>query len=163
MTPPQVHEFAKLVTVFREWVFHSKSDGSDAAMEAVKHLLDLYRAALELPMSAPASGKKTPEVEHAEWRVVVQNIGKRLPVGYYGEIFNPLQVPSEEPVIGDVSDDIGDIYRDLVNGLLAYEQGEIDEAIWRWKFALRNHWGNHATSTIRTLHWWLAENYQFGI
>jgi hypothetical protein len=77
----------------------------------------------------------------------------------YGEVFNPLIVPPEEPVLGSLSDDITDIYRDVVTGLREYEAGRRTQALWEWGFGFQAHWGEHATGAIRALHCWLASNF----
>ena len=76
----------------------------------------------------------------------------------YGEVFDPLTIPSEEPVIGSIADDIIDIYRDVVTGLRAYRLGDLANARWEWAFNFAHHWGEHATGAIRALHAWLAAN-----
>lgn len=81
-----------------------------------------------------------------------------LPLDFYHEVFDPLPFPPEDPVVGSLSDDLADIYRDVVTGLRAYEAGRRAQAVWEWGFNLRAHWGEHATSAIRALHCWLAEH-----
>ena len=55
---------------------------------------------------------------------------------------------------GMVFDDLNDIYRDLMEGVRAYELGAINEAVWVWKWGVDNHWGTHAVSLIKALHWY---------
>ena len=101
-----------------------------------------------------------PEAERVgddEWRAVAVACG-RLPFEFYGEVFDPLPVPPEEPVVGSLADDLCDIYRDVVTGLRAYEAGLRAHAVWEWGFGFRHHWGEHATGAIRALHCWLADN-----
>ena len=73
-------------------------------------------------------------------------------------MFDPLPVPPEEPVVGSLTDDIADIYRDVIPGLREYELGRRAQAVWEWGFGLRHHWGEHATGAIRALHCRLAAN-----
>ncbi|WP_367281435.1 DUF5063 domain-containing protein [Planococcus shixiaomingii] len=68
----------------------------------------------------------------------------------YAMIFDPYQ--DKEPVIGLLSDDVSDIYLDIMRGLLLYKQGDYTEAVWQWKFNFNIHWGKHATSAIHALH-----------
>jgi hypothetical protein len=81
-----------------------------------------------------------------------------LPLTYYSEVFNSNVVPPEDPVIGDLADDIADIYRDLRRGLNLLDAGHTEQAVWEWVFHLKHHWGEHATSAIRALYWYLQEN-----
>jgi hypothetical protein len=73
-------------------------------------------------------------------------------------VFDPLSVPPDEPVVGSLSDDLCDVYREVVSGLREYEAGRRAQAVWEWGFGLRHHWGKHATGAIRALHRWLAAN-----
>ena len=98
------------------------------------------------------------KVSKAEWRVVFTAAG-RLPRDYYSELFDPLVVPGEQPpVIGSLSDDIADIYSDVMDGLRLYQAGNRAAAVWKWRFGVQHHWGAHATGAIRALHSWLATN-----
>ena len=65
---------------------------------------------------------------------------------------------SEDPVVGDLSDDLSDIFRDVTCGLRAFDKGDLDNAMWEWQFGLAHHWGAHATAAIRVLHMWLQTN-----
>jgi hypothetical protein len=110
-------------------------------------------------------GARSDEVESSESarlgdgeRQRAYRASQRIPLDLYGEVFNPTLVPPEEPVIGSIADDLADIYREIAAGLRAYEQGNHAAAAWEWTFGLHSHWGAHATSAIRALHWWLAEN-----
>jgi hypothetical protein len=154
-----VETFAGEAAAFERWLLSGSDRGADAAREALFRLLGLYRAGLELPQAWSAELEGRAEVEvvtDAEWRRAYAAAG-RLPVDYYGEVFEPLVVPPEVPVVGSVSDDLADIYRDVVTGLRAYERGDRAGAVWEWRFGLTSHWGAHATGAIRVLHAWLCE------
>ena len=157
-----VERFAAEAVAFREWARHGSDDGTAAARNALHRILRLYLAGLQLPAESPDELEGTSDtdlerVSRDELRSV-REAAARIPLGFYGEIFDPLPVPPEEPVVGDLADDIEDIYHDVVRGLQAYEQGQHALAVWEWRFHLRVHWGEHATSAIRALHCWLAEN-----
>jgi len=70
----------------------------------------------------------------------------------YLEIFDPYGRTVESPVIGSLSDDIEDIYAELVSGLQCWEAGNQGGALWSWKFGFRWHWGEHVTGALRALH-----------
>jgi hypothetical protein len=78
-------------------------------------------------------------------------------------MFDPLQDPPEEPVVGHTSDDIGDIYRDVARGLALFDSGRRDEAGWEWGFNFRIHWGEHATGAMRAFHAYLAQENPDGL
>lgn len=157
-----IESFAVEVRLFERWLLEATDLQSDAAKEALVRLLALYAAALRLP---PAW---SPDLEHGkdaellsddEWHRAL-NASRRLPLDLYCEVFNPTVVDPDnnKSGVGSLSDDLADIYRDVVTGLRAYERGERAEAVWVWSFLLHSHWGAHATSAIRALHWWLVEN-----
>jgi hypothetical protein len=75
-----------------------------------------------------------------------------LPVGKYSEIFDPSDVPAGEPVVGDVADDLADVYRDLIQGVRLEAAGRPRDALWQWLMNFHIHWGRHAVSALRALH-----------
>jgi hypothetical protein len=156
-----VERFAAEAVAFRAWAAHGTDTGEYAARNALLRITRLYLAALELPPAWSEELADEPDAEQvgdAEWGAVFAASG-RLPLNYYAEVFDPLPFPAEEPpVVGSLSDDIADIYRDVVSGLWAYEVGRRAAAVWEWGFGFRHHWGEHATGAIRALHAWLAAN-----
>jgi hypothetical protein len=103
----------------------------------------------------------TPSVEMADRDNTIYVQASKLPLKYYSEVFNPLPVPGEEPIVGDLADDIADIYKDIRRGLDLLDAGYMEHAVWEWIFHLQHHWGEHATSAIRALHWFLCEQKVF--
>jgi Domain of unknown function (DUF5063) len=155
-----VERFAAEAVAFHEWAITGTDSGADAARNGLVGITRLYLAALELPPPWAEELADQPDAMRVgveEWRVV-HSASARLPLSYYGEVFDPLPFPSEEPVIGDLADDIADIYRDVVSGLREYQAGRRAQAVWEWGFGFRHHWGEHATGAIRALHCLLASN-----
>lgn len=153
-----VDRFAVEAARFREWARNGSDQAEGAAREALVHLTRLYLTALELPSAWSEELADRPDAERVgdeEYRAVAAAC-RRLPFELYGEVFDPLPVPPDEPVVGSLTDDIADVYRDVVTGLREYEAGRRAQAVWEWGFGLRHHWGEHATSAIRALHCWLA-------
>lgn len=154
-----VAAFADRAAAFDRWLIHGTDGGADAVKECLIRLLDLYRAGFDLPPLG-ADELDAEEVERsddAEWRRAYE-ASSRLPLDYYGEVFDPTIVPAEEPVLGSLSDDLADIHRDVMTGLRAYQRGDRAGALWEWSFGLQIHWGAHATGAMRALHWWLVNN-----
>jgi hypothetical protein len=81
---------------------------------------------------------------------------RALPVGLYWEVFDGLEQLPDDPVCGDLADDVRDIYVNVKEGLALYDAGHADEAVWHWRLML-SHWGHHATGAIRALHLYLQE------
>jgi hypothetical protein len=151
---------------FEHWARSGTDTGAEAARNGLIGLVRLYAAALELSPAEDASEvdaesasdvERIEYVDDAEWRAV-RTHAARLPLDYYGEIFDPLPVPPLEPCLGSLSDDIADIYGDVVSGLRKFRAGHENAAVQDWIFGLQTHWGEHATSAIRALHCWLAKH-----
>lgn len=71
-----------------------------------------------------------------------------LPTTYW-EIFDPFT--EEEPVCGDLLDDLSDIRDDLLEGIYDYEAGFINNAVFEWKLLHQAHWGNHVVAAVKAL------------
>ena len=113
--------------------------------EIAGQLARLYAAGLDLPrVAASGDGVHSSVPTLDDW--------KGLSVGYYSVVSDPLQLIDNSVVIGDLRDDLADIYGDLKRGLLLFESGREEEATWDWRFGLRAHWGEHATNALRVLH-----------
>lgn len=67
----------------------------------------------------------------------------------YWEVYNTYE--RDELVCGSLSDDFGDIYKELKTGLMLYEKGHVNNAFWNWKWSFENHWSYHAVDSMRAL------------
>lgn len=142
-----VQEYFELVQRFCSII-----EGLVISEEQIKELLSmlllLYEKALHLPDTEPNdSDIYTDE----EMKVLPLEIGFR---NYYWEVFDPFDEDEEDKLVcGMIFDDLNDIYRDLMEGVRAFKAGDLNEAVWLWKFGVDNHWGTHAVSLIKALHW----------
>jgi hypothetical protein len=160
-----VVRFATEAVAFRDWAARGTDAGEVAARNALLHITRLYLAALELPPAWSEELSDQPDAErigNAEWGEVF-GAARRLPLDYYAAACDPLYDPvvgphADSAGIGSLSDDIADIYRDVVSGLRAFETGRRAAAVWEWGFGFRHHWGEHATGAIQALHAWMAAN-----
>lgn len=76
-----------------------------------------------------------------------------LPFQYYREVYNAFDwKASDEPVEGELHDDLADIYRDLSEGLYIHRHVSPAEAERYWGQSFRYHWGEHATGALRALY-----------
>ena len=61
-----------------------------------------------------------------------------------------------QPGVGDLTDDLTDIYRDLIPGLRAWDEGTdeyLADIVFGWKEPLfASHWGLHAVDALPVLH-----------
>ena len=152
-----IDRFAAEAGRFERWLLDGVDRDAAAAREALMRLLALYRASLDLPSADEVGdGHGAERVSDADYQRAVA-AASRLPLSLYREVFNPAGLEDEESVVGDITDDLADIYSDVASGLRAYEKGDRAVANWEWSFHLHAHWGAHATSAIRALHWWLSE------
>jgi len=153
-----IHTFAEQARAFCGWAT-GLDESEMTAASALARVCSLYVAALSLPhpWSEGLAGKLA-EAEPASGGTQLKT-GRvsQLPFQVYWEVFDPLNNPPGEPVAGDIVDDIGDIYRDVARGLVLYEAGRENEALWEWGFNFRIHWGEHATGAIRALHAFLSQ------
>lgn len=127
--------------------FISENEITEASVAPLTELLmRLYVSASNQPDAQPETIDRlaTGDAERPAVR-----IGDQIPRIYW-EVFDPLE--KDEPVCGDLADDLSDIAADLAIGIEEYEAGRIGNAIHEWKFGLRNHWGSHVVDALRVLH-----------
>jgi hypothetical protein len=149
--PSEVEAFHEVAQRFCAWAEAPPGDSDDDLYWAMRHVADLYAALLAMPGAdhdADAPDRFVDKTEHER----VYDRFKRLPLQYYGEVFDTTKVPPEEPSLGDLADDLLDIYTDVKAGLLHYAEGHIVQAVWQWQFTWGVHWGRHATSALRAMH-----------
>lgn len=148
-------DFASAARSYCNWA--EQADGQQSAkseMQAARrYLAALYAIAVGLP-SYECEWVERP-VSKDEWAEKYARFGA-LPVGYYGSICNPLQVPAGEAALGDLADDLADIWRDLQQGLTIFEDGYRNAAGWQWQDSF-SHWGEHALNALAIIHLWLTQ------
>lgn len=114
----------------------------------------LYASAIQLPNVGPDYLPLIPQVP-ALTRFQEEAVRLRLrsfPFQHYWEVFHTLTTEAEEPCLGDITDDLGDVYRDVKEGMLALELSGRHLAVWHWRSTFSVHWGRHASSALRALH-----------
>jgi hypothetical protein len=151
-----VDRFAEEAAAYERWALHGTDSGAAAAREGLTRIAALYAAGLALPELPFAEGRERggDDVTDEE-RKRVLDAAARLPFDVYGiERFDRSQI-TEENIDGMLSDDVADVYSDVVGGLRAYRDGRRSEAVWQWRLLLEAHWGSHAVRAMRALHDWL--------
>ena len=140
-----VQEYYKLVKRYCS-VVESLVISRENIEELMSILLQLYEKAFHLPNL----DVKDISVKRFEG---VLPLEMDIP-DFYWQVFDPFDNEEEDKVVcGMIFDDLNDIYRDLREGLDEYEIGEIGDAVFDWKDGARGHWGDHAVSLIKALHW----------
>ena len=133
---------------------HQSSSDWEFLHKCASQLAHLYRAAVLLSLS-PADNECDDivgtEISHDQWEVLYHSLGEKLGSHcLYWEVYDPRE--DGDPVAGDLADDLADIYRDVKNGLVAYKDGQINEAVWDWRFTFSSHWGDHLVDALRAIH-----------
>lgn len=114
-------------------------------------LPQLIHEAFLLPAATPDGSFGREDIPDDISETVSQNF-RSLHLAGYWDIFDPLDLEVGEPVFNSLQDDLHDIYRDLKLGLILFEKGQIQNAIWQWKFNFEIHWGAHAVGALRALY-----------
>ena len=108
----------------------------------IAELMEIYKMALVLPDVDPETSD-LPEVR-------IDRIGISFgKYDSYWEIYNPYECDSA--VSGSLSDDFSDIYNELKTGVLLYEEENVKEAVWQWKWSFDNHCCYHIVDALRAL------------
>jgi hypothetical protein len=160
----QLDHFANEARIFCRWATGVDGEPMEAP-EALRRVSSLYAAALDLPVPfTQGMSEDIAEVEPPPGSIrVVAARASELPLQTYWEVFDPIATLREELVAGSIVDDLGDIYRDVARGLVLFESGDRDEALWEWAFNFRVHWGEHAAGALRALHCYLAQENPDGL
>ncbi len=155
-----VNQFADVAAQFCRFIDHRREFGAGAFVRECARLLStLYSLAIELPEVSVGSTETLPPVISHETAVeIARDVGTKLgDYNVYWLVFDPFEVA--EPVAGALSDDLTDIYKDLLEGLSAFQAGSDEhrlEAIWHWRFGFEVHWGRHLVAALGSLHSILA-------
>jgi hypothetical protein len=143
--------FYEYVKEFCSWA-ESEIDKPEVELIKALHLLSrLYSNALMLKTEKFVTEHETISISDEQWNLIFKRFGS-LPFNYYPDIDDITEIETPSTSLGDVADDLADIYRDLKAGLWLYEQGYESEAIYEWKYHFNFHWGIHAVNAMNALH-----------
>ena len=142
--------FAELARGYCAWC-EGATLGPDAESQAAGWVARLYAAALRLPPRDCCYAEDAPELPQAQLDRAKGNLAPFMG-GYYRECFDPDPELDDPPCMGDLGDDLLDIYTDLKHGLLVFDAGDVHDALWHWSFLHRIHWGRHAVGALFALH-----------
>lgn len=81
---------------------------------------------------------------------------KTLPIDEYSVIFDPLEMSPPKPVMATIADDLTDIYRNVMEGLVEYRAGRVQNALWQWHFTYYSHWGRHLSHAQTAIYQYLS-------
>ena len=148
--PSSTPAFAEVAHAFCAWC-EGPSLGVEKEASVAAWLAKLYAAALALPEVESESEEGLPNLPEAALASARENLAC-FNGWYYREFFDPDPTLEDEPVMGDIGDDLLDTYKDIKGGCLLFERGEVAEALWQWSFLHRVHWGRHAVGALFALH-----------
>jgi uncharacterized protein DUF5063 len=148
-----IQSFATVAADYCSWAEAKPRDAATEAAFARRSVAELYRLALDLPNRFCQTNAL--EISHEDWKTVHTRFGA-LPFNYYSACFNPLVVPAEEPVAGDLADDLADIWRDLKPGVVLFEERQVEASAYHWRFNFDVHWARHAIGALYALQAWFS-------
>jgi hypothetical protein len=159
---PNIQRFVNSANHFCE-LLEVQSINSDRWVEQIlKALSELYSSAHHLPDNEISDGtldEESYDVNNNEWKVIFDRVASIFgEQRYYWEYFDPSEPidANNEPVVGDLADDLADIYRDIKPGLCAWDVVNdelLADVVFDWKYPnFGSHWGDHALSAMRVLH-----------
>jgi hypothetical protein len=149
--------FAAAARAFCLWAEAPAGEASRDIRRALELLSELYAAALGIPPSSTEGDEPTSRIDETAWSRV-QDRFAALPFQWYSEAADPLEVPAEETAVGDLAEDLAEIYEDVSEGLRLFDAGREGEAARTWGLFFSSHWGRHAASAIRAIHEWISED-----
>ncbi len=151
--PPAVGDFRELAEGFCAWC-EADTIGARPESTAAFWIARLHAAAYELPEANPDNEQGIPELHAGPLARAERNL---LHFGgtYYRLVFNPDPTGIDEPVVGDVGDDLLDTYKDVKAGCMLFDLGRNQDALWFWSYMHRLHWGQHVVGALTALYWHL--------
>lgn len=160
-------EFSNFIEAAKNFcLFIEKQDNYNAKEFLVltqTHLLTLYQLGRTIPDVGLQSNINVGiDIPNIEMKATLALIGNRVPFSYYASVLNPLDIDSIEGVgIGDLIDDLGDIFEDLKRGIILFDKDDVgakENAVWKFKFDYDNHSGEHCIEALYAIHHYLYGN-----
>lgn len=160
----EVESFAELARRYCTWAEGEMSEVSsaEALEQGAFYLAGLYAAALGLARDTSRfqdsfEDPSTP-VSLANFKVVSDRFAC-LPFQYYWSVDSPfdLSEAAADTSLGDICDDLADVYRELKDGLSLFDSGKRAEAAAFWTFMFNAHWGAHASEGLSAIHRWRSQ------
>jgi hypothetical protein len=118
--------------------------------ELQRLLAELFVAALQL--QSPVGGDEYDvAIPTRDWEAVFAHLCDALPADRYYRA--PARTLDEDALssVGDLADDLADIWRELKEGLVACEHGHPDVAVPIWRSGFDEHWRAHLVDAFCAL------------
>ncbi len=160
---PAIVEFHTAAYEFCHLFQQKPTDKDQWCIQITMSLSRLYAAGHRLPEVNIENSVDIPaefDVSTDEWKAVYGFVSELLGwQKFYRAYFDPTEPiddTEQEPSIGDLADDLADIYRDIKPGLTTWDTNQdefLTSIVFDWKSPLFDtHWGLHAVSALHVLH-----------
>jgi hypothetical protein len=146
---PTVDQFADVARRYCAWI-EDDGDGLIDVIQARRLLAELQLTALGLPDLDGGDHQKI----HKPAPILRERVLRRastVPFQRYWNMFDPLK-EDQQPVCGDLSDDLADIWLDLWEGLYLFDASHRLEANFHWRVLYDSHWGQHLLDAQRAIY-----------
>jgi Domain of unknown function (DUF5063) len=143
-----IHSIISNLESFLQW---AESNSHDMGV-CRQYLLQLM---MDIPVMVDALTDDFSDAEFEcrsfeEWKSDFHRF-RDLPVQYYWVVLDPLEIDSEDTGLGDLHDDMADIYGEIWHGWQAHLNGDDIYALDHWVSSYFDHWGNHAASALHII------------
>lgn len=155
--------FYNSATSYCSKIEKSNSNGIEYLRIIQLELLELYRNALNIPkIDFLTDCEYDNKLDKEEFEKTMNIISNQLDKNrYYWMTLNPTKIETEsEIVLGDLLDDLSDIYKDLKYSLMIYNLNKIDckeIAIFDFKFDFETHWNNHCVNALYGINYFIKQ------
>jgi hypothetical protein len=153
-------KFLKSVRDFCEFIENGKTENYLSFLRLTQtHLQSLYFGGQKLQVVDLNYNLDFKDImTKPQLQIILNGLADRLNNRFYWHVFDPSKENNIEPVCGDLLDDLGDIYKDLKNSLLLFDNGtpaEIECAVWTFKWSFDSHWADHCINATYALHYFI--------
>jgi len=158
----KARDFASNAELFVRWFDRIVSDETSALnMRSLHEILGVLQAAAAR-LTGVAPGDDSEDTFEFDGPSAAGILRRKLPVDAYSAVFDPFEYDPREvdppkPVMAMISDDLSDIYRNLMEGLVLFQRGEAQSALWHWHFTYYAHWGRHLSHAQSAIWQYLSE------
>ena len=123
-------------------------------------LIDLYRYGRVLP-EVSSSGIEFDISFKRNDKQIQSMIEQKVPFSAYWHTIDPFSLDQPEVGLGDLLDDLGDIYLDLKRAVLVFNSnvdGAKEESFWKFKFDFDYHVADHCISAMKAIHDYMGKD-----
>lgn len=158
MDSPILFQFIQEARAFSTFLGTVDEYGPTELLLLAAHLSRMCANAYELPaiQISDICDSVSLSVVHASER---QDIESKIASGLHLDLYHSVspfdldQAP--KATVGQLSEDLFDIWSEIEIGLRTWERGDFDAkrlATWHWRFSFFSHWGFHAVDALAFVH-----------